>query len=346
MYVNRKGFTLVELLVVIAIIGILIGMLLPAVQAVREAARRTECANNLKQLGLAAHNYAAVFEELPPYLSAPDQVSGLDYRNMALNYQLTYCLTQILTYVEHDNLAKLTDRFAFDANGGELSCAGYPSFGAWLNGINATRLGVERITFDLQIGLFRCPSDEGAPLNTSIGGQGTTGEGTAVTFFIEPNSNSHGITNYVANGGGIAVTKRPNQFLIDNGWAGFHSPIRSRKSDRIENIPDGSSNVVLFGESLGKIDRLDEFDGDIPDNVRNSLSLGGLAFGRPEAYVLGLDTFGSPSRSHNLQFAGPHPGVVNFAVGDGSTQSLNRNVDPSQFGRMCGAADGRPVGNF
>lgn len=92
---NKRGFTLVELLVVIAIIGILIGMLLPAVQMVREAARRTTCSNNLKQLGLAAHNYESALGYFPPGVVDNDD----DLRD-ALHSGMVY----LLPYVEQQNL--------------------------------------------------------------------------------------------------------------------------------------------------------------------------------------------------------------------------------------------------
>src|SRR5829696_3130788 len=96
---GREGFTLIELLVVIAIIGVLIALLLPAVQAAREAARRSQCVNNLMQLGLALHNYESAHEVLPPGVVNP---TG-PIQNTPHGYHFSW-LTQILPYIEQTNV--------------------------------------------------------------------------------------------------------------------------------------------------------------------------------------------------------------------------------------------------
>ena len=105
---SKSGFTLVELLVVIAIIGILVSLLLPAIQAAREAARRMSCQNNLKQMGLACHNYESTFQQLPPG-QGPPPISDNGTSRPSLQ-------SIILPYLEGANLYALFN-FNYDVNG-------------------------------------------------------------------------------------------------------------------------------------------------------------------------------------------------------------------------------------
>ncbi len=151
---KMRGFTLIELLVVIAIIAILIALLVPAVQKVREAAARTECSNNLKQIGLGIHNYDSTYKRLVPGMAGWTSVNNNGYPGGGFHWQL-------LPYIEQDNLPKT------------LSGAGI--YYTWGNGG-----GINGQTTSAGVRLYLCPSDS----SHSNGARHNDGGGWPVTSYF------------------------------------------------------------------------------------------------------------------------------------------------------------------
>ena len=218
---KKFGFTLVELLVVIAIIGILIALLLPAVQAAREAARRMQCANNLKQLGIALHNYHDATQVFPP------QKMGVNTKSTGLwEYCQQSFLISLLPYCEQQA------RFDYIYNKvkNNTALAGYP--GIWPPEWVGDSYG------KAIIGYYTCPSDSAS---TEVSWAGSGGAPT----------------NYVGSMGdivsGISNGSSNDRGFFGGGYGSIHSGTTDTNNLRfrgIGDILDGTSNTVAMSEVL------------------------------------------------------------------------------------------------
>lgn len=211
MQVVRRGFTLIELLVVIAIIAVLIALLLPAVQAAREAARRSQCVNNLKQLGLAIMNYESSTGGLPP--SGSTTVAGA-----IQNHSL---LARILPYLEQQNLFNMVN-YSFGMPTGDPPGAqsGDPSY------TNVTLLHV-------QISAFLCPSDANNP--SAVYNSHSYGENTGNC----PSFNSGAFDGPAYMLGTSKLVVCPGGTNVDNTLV---RPVG------LSSVTDGLSNTAIFSE--------------------------------------------------------------------------------------------------
>jgi prepilin-type N-terminal cleavage/methylation domain-containing protein/prepilin-type processing-associated H-X9-DG protein len=240
---RRRGFTLVELLVVIAIIGILVSLLLPAVQAAREAARRIKCANNLKQYGIGLHNYHDVYNTLPP--GGLWNVSATDWGHPAISWQV-----RVMPFMEQQALYDKVDMDFMNYNkpNADLDNAGIRDVGygsimqqppqAWRN-LHAT-----------EVPYLMCPSDEGPDeindwAQTSYGGS----LGSQATVSADANCNVY----YVR---GIHYEDLIWNADHGNTWrkqdvSGLFSRMGFEDKVNLSSILDGTSNVIMIGEQLG-----------------------------------------------------------------------------------------------
>ena len=304
----RTGFTLIELLVVIAIIAVLISLLVPAVQKVREAANRTSCQNNLKQLGLAMHNHESNFGRLPSggwgwnWVGEPDR--GTD-RNQPGGW-----IYNILPYVEQDSLRR--------------QGAGLP---------RPQQLQAIAQVIATRVPIMNCPSRR-------FRGPFPNGAGISYrnTDPVQPTALAR--TDYAANAGsqdaneinGGPTTLQEGDTTFNWGNLNAIEGVIYRRSEtRFLDIVNGLSNTYLAGEKY--LNPLNYSTGTDP--------------GDNETMYTGYNndvcrsTFNPPLQDRNgladtKRFGSPHPGGVNMLLCDGSVHVISYGIDPAVHRRMGG----------
>ena len=301
---RKKGFTLVELLVVMAIIGVLVSMLLPAVQNVREAARRTECLNNLKQLGLAVHNYESAFNQIPPSRPA----DGF----------LTWPVI-LLPYLEQKNLCSMFDMSApYPAQDPEVVRMGSPVMIC-----PSRRSGVE-------------VSEEERLENWPVGAVGDyAGNAGSHKHFLDFGwTLFSGEADGIFNSGLATDNTIDEYFRLKGPWEGRYT---------FASVSDGVSNTIFIGEKHLVPSELRRpmgwgdgciYNGDEPATFTR---LGGILLQMAPSPSAGFPPGESPV------WGSAHPGMANFVLGDGSTHSYRVEMDAEVLARLCSRNDGLTV---
>jgi prepilin-type N-terminal cleavage/methylation domain-containing protein/prepilin-type processing-associated H-X9-DG protein len=357
----RRGFTLIELLVVIAIIAILIGLLLPAVQKIREAAARMSCTNNLHQIALAAHNYDSANGYLPGF---DTQGSGP--------------LVRLLPYVEQDNQYKL---FSFRPAPEGSGISGPNVYFAWFRDplnrpatTNLTTIPRPPAVYggEGQFKVFTCPSAPAVDTSSTVvqwiqppDGNPATNTPAPVAYVdynpdlsppsyywysTLPGSQILGRTNYLASAGDprtrVDRTSTTNPPARVNAKGLFY--YKSKES--IGKVPDGTSNTIMFVESAGGNHLIsgDAYFGTVHWTMQAwAGAVWWSAYGIcPNSSNGNCNNPNSGSTGTSVFSAGGlHGGVCNVAMADGSVRGINApNIDTLSLAYLAGARDGEIQG--
>lgn len=328
---RNQGFTLIELLVVIAIIGILVGLLLPAVQSVREAARRTQCMNNARQLGIAVMNYESATKFLPP--SRWGSSRTITNSNGAVTVNTHNAKTKdhswlalVLPYIEQVNLA---DRY--DAGNSAYWWLASPTFNPQSSNYQAVQT---------QVPIFQCPSSPGSNrVDPYLVVNAAAGDYSSINEVKQ---------DFYTGALGMAANLVPTQAARDGVLAkDVKNPLR--------DVLDGQSNTLMIGEAAGAPDvyirrrmmSLDEFNtytSDGGNKVTNAITgrfvlVDGTGWADPDrGYSINgsrpSGAAGGPRVMNYINASEPysfHPGGCVFVRADGSTEYVNESIDAATF---------------
>jgi len=322
----RSAFTLVELLVVIAIIGVLIALLLPAVQQAREAARRMQCTNNLKQLGIGLHNYHDTFGAFPA-ISYDHEVNGGSEADHSSWSWGTLILPQIEQSAAYDQLAPSSPDRLHDAVA------------------QADKLAI----LQTPISAFRCPSDSGPELNSHyLINQGSPDYELATSNYLGVNS-----------AGDVDRRHSPNGIFVPGTDVDGNTRMRVAMRD----ITDGTSNTAMVGERAWKLNGVELGAGVVfghngnADIERNGDYNNGfitvVGAGKPHINTTLTCGTGCNDNDGRQGFSSLHPGGSQFVFADGSVHFISETIDDNLGGgtdttyeRLLNSQDGQPVGQW
>jgi prepilin-type N-terminal cleavage/methylation domain-containing protein len=313
---SRRAFTLVELLVVIAIIGVLVALLLPAVQMARESARRTQCSNHAKQLGLAAQNFNDIRGWLPPSRVSNDPTDA--------NQNWVTWAVIMLPYVEQQNYYTQWDTTkAYELHPETVTRQAVPIYFCPSRRRSTAAFSKENTT----------PAPSGGLSDfASCGGRGAN-DGV----------NVNGVQNQYAHGAMICARwiMQPTPLRVSS-WNGLI---------RIAVITDGTSNTILMGEKT--VRRTTKWGSGedrsvyTSGNLNNSRRFAGVDLKTGDNYKLDGFTVAEVTQGvDNQTFGSMHPSSVTFAMCDGSVRSIAKNISLVTLGNLAERDDGNTLGDF